>query len=125
MTTARATELLPLLMARDVSLERTPEDGRSPIDKLAANVATPEDEAMARDERTHLHAALKKVVSELSPRERRIVKQRWLTDQPKTLEQLGEVFGVSKERVRQLEERAKRRMRERLEQIVGEPFAAA
>jgi RNA polymerase sigma-32 factor len=33
------------------------------------------------------------------------------------------VFGVSKERVRQLEERAKKRMRERLEEIVGEPFA--
>ena len=62
-------------------------------------------------------------MAELSPRERRIVKQRWLTEEPKTLEQLGEAFGVSKERVRQLEERAKRRMRERLEELVGEPIA--
>ena len=67
--------------------------------------------------------ALKQVVAELSPREQNIVKQRWLTDEPQTLEELGAAFGVSKERVRQLEERAKKRMRERLEQIVGEPIA--
>ena len=86
------------------------------------NVAQ-EEEACLADEREHLQAALKQVVAELSPRERRIVRQRWLTDEPKTLEQLGAAFGVSKERVRQLEERAKKRMRERLSEIVGEPFA--
>jgi RNA polymerase sigma-32 factor len=124
LTAARATELLPLLMARDVSLERSPtDDGKAPVDRLAAEGRSPEEEACAADEREHLHAALETVVAELSPRERRIVKQRWLTDEPKTLEQLGVVFGVSKERVRQLEERAKKRMRARLEEIVGEPIA--
>jgi RNA polymerase sigma-32 factor len=124
LTPERATELLPLLMARDVSLERSPtEDGRAPVDKLADEGRSPEDEACLADERQQLHAALLRVVAELSPRERRIVRQRWLTDEPKTLEQLGVVFGVSKERVRQLEERAKKRMRARLEEIVGEPIA--
>jgi RNA polymerase sigma-32 factor len=124
LTEARATELLPLLMARDVSLERAPsEDQKAPMDRLADEGRSPEEEACLADERAHLHTALEQVVAELSPRERRIVKQRWLTEEPETLEQLGEAFGVSKERVRQLEERAKRRMRERLEQIVGEPIA--
>ncbi len=124
LTAERATELLPLLMARDVSLERTPsDDGKAPVDRLADDRRSPEEEACIADEREHLQAALKQVVAELSPRERRIVRQRWLTDEPKTLEQLGAAFGVSKERVRQLEERAKKRMRERLEQIVGEPIA--
>jgi len=50
------------------------------------------------------------------------VHQRWLTDSPVTLEQLGVAFGVSKERVRQLEERAKKRMRVRLEEITREPL---
>jgi RNA polymerase sigma-32 factor len=125
LTAARATELLPLLMARDLSLERTPDDGQAPVDRLAAGAPTPEDEACMADEHAQLHTALKQVVSELSPRERKIVRQRWLTDEPKTLEQLGQSFGVSKERVRQLEERAKKRMRERLTQIVGEPFPLA
>ena len=124
LTEARATELLPLLMARDVSLERSPtDDGRAPVDKLADEGRNPEDEACLADQRQHLQAALLKVVEELSPRERRIVRQRWLTDDPQTLEQLGVAFGVSKERVRQLEERAKKRMRARLEEIVGEPIA--
>lgn len=120
LTEARATELLPLLMARDVSLERSPtDDGQAPADRLAADTRSPEEEACIADEREHLHAALAKVVLELSPRERRIVQERWLTDEPQTLEQLGVVFGVSKERVRQLEERAKKRMRQRLEELVG------
>jgi len=124
LTEERATELLPLLMARDVSLERSPtDDGKAPVDKLADGGRSPEDEACLADQRQHLQAALLKVVEELSPRERRIVRQRWLTDEPQTLEQLGAAFGVSKERVRQLEERAKKRMRARLEEIVGEPIA--
>jgi RNA polymerase sigma-32 factor len=124
LTEERATELLPLLMARDVSLERAPtEDGKAPLDRLAADERTPEDEACLADQRAQLRAALHQVVAELSPRERRIVRQRWLTDEPKTLEQLGVAFGVSKERVRQLEERAKKRMRARIEEIVGEPVA--
>jgi RNA polymerase sigma-32 factor len=124
LTPERATELLPLLMARDVSLERSPtDDGRAPVDKLADEGRSPEEEACLADERHQLQTALLKVVAELSPRERRIVRQRWLTDDPKTLEQLGVVFGVSKERVRQLEERAKKRMRARLEEMVGEPVA--
>jgi RNA polymerase sigma-32 factor len=124
LTEKRATQLLPLLMARDVSLERSPtDDGKAPVDKLADEARSPEEEACIADEREQLEAALAKVVAELSPRERRIVRQRWLTEDPLTLEQLGVAFGVSKERVRQLEERAKKRMRARLEELVGEPIA--
>jgi RNA polymerase sigma-32 factor len=111
-------------MARDVSLERPPtEDGQTPMDRLADDGSSPEEQACQADERHQLHVALLKVVAELSPRDRRTMRQRWLTDEPKTLEQLGVAFGVSKERVRQLEERAKKRMRVRLEEIVGEPIA--
>jgi RNA polymerase sigma-32 factor len=120
---ARVVELLPLLMARDVSLERSPDEGKAPVDRLADDANSPEEEACRADEAQHVQAALRAVVAELSPRERRIVKHRWLSDDPKTLEQLGQAFGVSKERVRQLEERAKKRMRERLEGLVEQPMA--
>lgn len=120
----RAAELLPLLMARDVSLERPPtDDGVAPLERLASSEHTPEEEACDADERANLTRALSQVVSELSPRERRIVHQRWLTESPLTLEQLGVAFGVSKERVRQIEERAKKRMRARIEEITREPLA--
>jgi RNA polymerase sigma-32 factor len=124
LTKERAVELLPLLMSHDVSLERSSlDDGLAPIDRLPADDTSPEDAACAADERERLSRALSQVVSELSPRERSIVKERWLTDSPATLEQLGAAFGVSKERVRQLEERAKRRMRARIEEITREPLA--
>jgi RNA polymerase sigma-32 factor len=118
----RATELLPLLMARDVSLDAAPEDGFSPAEKLAATAPSPEDEAVVADEAELWKRALDRVIAELTPRERAIVRRRYLTEEPRTLEQIGLEFGISKERVRQLEERAKRRMRERLEELTREPL---
>ncbi len=117
----RTAALLPLLMARDVSLDRVPANGVAPADRLASECRTPEEEACLADERDQLQRAIRCIVAELNPRERRIVRQRWLTDTPMTLEQLGVVFGVSKERVRQIEERTKRRIRERLESLTAEP----
>ena len=125
LTQERAAELLPLLMARDVSLEGAPDDGYAPLERIAAATPTPEDRAAEKDERELMSKALEQVVSELSPRERRIVHERWLTDSPVTLEELGNSFGVSKERVRQIDERAKKRMRARLEEITGHVPAAA
>jgi RNA polymerase sigma-32 factor len=120
----RARALLPLLVARDVSLDHVPSEGQAPVERLASNGRTPEEEACLADERSRLHDALEQVVSELSPRERRIVKWRWLTETPMTLEQIGQSFGVSKERVRQIEERAKKRMRARIEELTREPLSA-
>jgi RNA polymerase sigma-32 factor len=122
----RVTALLPLLMSRDVSLERPiGDDGKTPLDRLPSAERSPEDEACDADQAELLHAALEKVIEELSPRERRIMRQRWLTEEPQTLEQLGVAFGVSKERVRQIEERAKKRMRERIQELVGDRIAFA
>jgi RNA polymerase sigma-32 factor len=124
LTPGRADELLPLLMAADVRLDTAPgEDQRAPVERLADDARSPEEEACIADEREQIHAAIEQVVAELSPREQRIVQQRWLAEEPQTLEQLGVAFGVSKERVRQIEERAKKRVRERLEEIVDESIA--
>src|SRR4029079_7640769 len=51
LTEERATELLPLLMARDVSLDRSPtDDGKAPVDRLADDSRSPEEEACLADE---------------------------------------------------------------------------
>ena len=52
-----------------------------------------------------------KALSRLPEREQLIVKVRLMNDDPVTLEQLGVMLGVSKERVRQLEDRARTRLR--------------
>ena len=50
--------------------------------------------------------ALRQALDVLNPRERRIFEARRLSDDPITLEALSEEFGVSRERVRQIEVRA-------------------
>jgi RNA polymerase sigma-32 factor len=126
LTKERAEDLLPMLIARDVSLDAPPTDeGLAPSDRLASIEPSPEDQAASNEDEKRLHDALLLAVAELSPREQRIVKCRWLTEDPRTLEEIGTEFGISKERVRQLEERAKRRMRTRIEEIVGEGYRMA
>jgi hypothetical protein len=53
----------------------------------------------------------RKVLPDLPTRERQVIEQRWLADEPETLSRLGVVSGISQERVRQLETCAMRRMR--------------
>jgi len=55
----------------------------------------------------------------LEGREDRIFRQRWLTEDPKTLQELGNEFGVSRERARQLEKRLLDRVRIYLEKELG------
>jgi len=52
----------------------------------------------------------------LDERDRRIAEERVLSEEPKTLQQLGEEFGLSRERVRQLEARLVARLREYLKE---------
>ncbi len=61
------------------------------------------------------HAMLNDALSHLSERELRIVRQRRLSDDASTLEELGAQLGISKERVRQIESRALDKLRKLLE----------
>ena len=65
-----------------------------------------ESTLVANEELDNRRAALKNALGVLNDRERRIFEARRLADEPVTLEQLAEEFGVSRERVRQIEVRA-------------------
>jgi RNA polymerase sigma-32 factor len=60
-----------------------------------------------RQSNDQLHAAL----HDLDERARIIVQQRWLSDQKATLQELAERFGVSAERVRQIESNAMKKLK--------------
>ncbi len=61
---------------------------------------------------------LRAALQSLSERDRYIIQNRWLSDDPKTLQALGEELGVSAERVRQLEKSGMEKLRSRLLEYV-------
>lgn len=65
---------------------------------------------------------IQNAMSELSPREHTIIKRRRLSDEKVTLESLGLEFGVSKERVRQLEARALGSIKKSIMSSVDQPL---
>ncbi|HLH47918.1 MAG TPA: sigma-70 family RNA polymerase sigma factor, partial [Roseiarcus sp.] len=75
-------------------------------DWLADDQADQESALADREESNTRLDALKSALSVLNPRERRIFEARRLADEPVTLEELSAEFGVSRERVRQIEVRA-------------------
>ncbi|MEA2904976.1 MAG: polymerase sigma-32 factor [Alphaproteobacteria bacterium] len=93
----------------DVSLNAPiREDGDSGEwqDWLADDVADQETVLAAHEEADNRRKALGEALSVLNERERRIFEARRLADEPITLEELADEFGVSRERVRQIEVRA-------------------
>jgi len=117
LTVERAERLLPLLAARETSLDGASHDGASPLDRVASATVTPEDEASAHEREAIAKHAVRGALDRLTERERMIVRERIMTDDPVTLSELGARLGVSKERVRQLEERARDKLRGRLEEL--------
>ncbi|MEM7719828.1 MAG: RNA polymerase factor sigma-32, partial [Pseudomonadota bacterium] len=113
------------LSGSDFSLnatQSTDEEGREWIETLEdENAVAAETVEQAKDIET-LRTWLVEALSSLNERERFIVQERKLKDQPRTLESLGNELGLSKERVRQLEAAAFAKMRKNLESQSKEVF---
>jgi RNA polymerase sigma-32 factor len=110
----RVEMLLPILAARETSLDASTQDSGPAVERMMASGPSPEEEAEASERQRRAEAAVAFALRELSERELLIVRERMMSDDPVTLQELGNVLGVSKERVRQLEERARGKLRLRL-----------
>lgn len=91
------------------------EDGREWIDTLEDAAPEGADSVAVARDRMQAKAWLNDAIANLTDREKLIIKRRKLTDESDTLETLGKVLGISKERVRQLEAAALGKMRKALE----------
>jgi RNA polymerase sigma-32 factor len=93
----------------DVSLNasiREGEDSDEWQDRLADESSSQESRLMESEEFENRSKALREALTTLNERERHIFEARRLADEPITLEELADEFGISRERVRQIEARA-------------------
>ncbi len=112
---AEVTEMEKRLAARDLSFDPVPnaedEEAYSPAAYLSAPDADPagqvEEAESADDSTDRLHGAL----SRLDERSRDIVQRRWISEDKATLHQLADKYGVSAERIRQIESSALGKLR--------------
>lgn len=106
------------LSGSDYSLnatQSTDEDGREWIEALEDDAPQAAETVEQQHDHETLRCWLTEALNGLNERERFIVRQRKLVEQPRTLESLGNELGLSKERVRQLEAAAFGKMRKALE----------
>jgi RNA polymerase sigma-32 factor len=104
------------LSGQDIGLDPTIDDGEESYSPIAY-LASPDDEpveVLAREQNERLqHEGLATALTSLDERSRRIIEARWLNeDESATLHDLAAEFGISAERVRQIEAKAMKKMRE-------------
>jgi len=115
---ARVVSMVRRLEARDVSLDaKVFDDSPTTLaDTLLATDASQEESLGANELDGHLKGILKDAVAALDTRERYIVEKRLMADSEDelSLAEIGRRLGVSRERARQLEARAKRKLKTRI-----------
>jgi RNA polymerase sigma-32 factor len=101
------------MQGRDVSLAQpvSKESDSTVGDSLADESASAEEQLIAHDVQEKVREKIDAVYDKLSPRERFLLDNRLLAEEPITLEAAGHQFGITRERVRQIESRLKVRLR--------------
>jgi RNA polymerase sigma-32 factor len=116
-TPEKMEEMLRRLDARDVSLDTTvyPDSGVTMLDTLEGAEVDQETALSESETKTNMKERLETALGQLDQRERYIVEQRYMGDKEVSLAAIGRKLGVSRERARQLEARAKQKLKQRLE----------
>ena len=112
---AEVTEMEQRLSAHDLSFDPVPqtddEELHEPAAYLPSPGADPAEQAEGEDWDNNSSAHLVRAVQELDPRSRDILQRRWMGESKATLQELASEYGVSAERIRQIEASAITRLR--------------
>ncbi len=120
---AEVIDMEQRLGAPDASLDAPvdrDDNGRSRLDLIESIGARPDTIAEDDEFRERLHETLVAFGRKLKGRDRQLFEQRLMTDQPLTLQELGDSFGISRERTRQLEMRLMARLKTHLRTQLGD-----
>ena len=120
-----------MMMGGDASLNvsmRNDEEGSGQWQDWLQDDAPLQDETTADTQEAQVrHAMLLEAMESLNDREKHILTERRLTEDPQTLEELSKVYDVSRERIRQIEVRAFEKLQKAMQRITSEklmPVAA-
>lgn len=105
------------IRGRDLSLDaRVREEQETTFMDFLADFAPNQEERLADKERREIiKRMVEEALEQLSQRERTVVEKRLMAEEPMTLQELGQVFNVSRERVRQIELSALKKLKQSLE----------
>ncbi len=113
-----------MMMGGDGSLNtpmRNGEDGSGEWQDWLTDDRPLQDETVADAQESEVrHEMLVEAMDALNEREQHILTERRLTEKPQTLEELSQVYDVSRERIRQIEVRAFEKLQKAMQRIAGE-----
>ena len=113
-----------MMMGGDGSLNtpmRNGEEGSGEWQDWLSDDTPLQDELVAEAEESDVrHDMLTEAMDMLNEREKHILTERRLTESPQTLEELSQVYDVSRERIRQIEVRAFEKLQKAMQRIAGE-----
>jgi RNA polymerase sigma-32 factor len=114
--------MMARLDRRDQSLDLPcgDEGGSTAGDRLVTDGPSAPEALGEAEHQVRLGVGVKAALSRLDPRERFIVEQRIMAEAPMSLRELGDHFGFSRERARQLELRATEKLRLELAELAAE-----
>ncbi len=96
---------------RSLNASISGDDGDEMQDFLADDSPTPEDIVRERHDFAARATWLREAMEDLTPREQQVISRRFLGEGKSTLAEIGESFGVTKERIRQIEGKALAKLR--------------
>ncbi|MBN2332058.1 MAG: RNA polymerase factor sigma-32 [Deltaproteobacteria bacterium] len=114
------------LSHRDLSLDHVVSEGETTyLDMLVDEGQDQERSLIALEEQQRLQQKIRQAIARLTKRERQVVEGRFFSSSPKTLQEVGDSLGITRERVRQLENNAKKKLKHYLEMEFGDLLLAA
>jgi RNA polymerase sigma-32 factor len=112
-------EMQQMLRDEDLSLDAPiQEDSQTPLMHFFSSAERPVDERLAEKElMERFREKLQEFSRTLSEKETAVLRKRLLADHPATLQEVGDIYGISRERVRQIERRVVKKLKEYLAQF--------
>ncbi len=116
-TEDKILELKNRLENSDVSLDSklTDDEGSSFLNFIESDYLSPEDVVIENEKEEILKDKLYIALNVLNTKEKEIISERYLSESPKTLEEIGDQYKITRERVRQIEKKALLKMQKVLD----------